>query len=238
MSANDTAQVVNAGADALMVHLGEGISLSANQRVITLQRALAESDLPIVDMVPAYSSLMVYYNVCQINEQQMRAQLAPVLDTVYQEPMKRSSNPRVHTIDVYYGEEVGPDLRRVAEHRKQSLADVVKQHTKQSFRVYALGFAPGFAYMGILPDTLAVPRLDRPREKIAAGSVAIAEQQTAVYPLASPGGWNIIGRTAQPLYQPERGVISHLEVGDEVQFNAISREQFVEVGGNLEPLDD
>jgi KipI family sensor histidine kinase inhibitor len=109
-------------------------------------------------------------------------------------------------------------------------------HTEQEYRVYAMGFAPGFAYLGELPEKLRLPRLDNPRTKIPAGSVAIAEAQTAVYPSESPGGWNIIGRTAETLYDPQADSISPMKVGDRVQFKAVSKDEFEQAGGSLESL--
>ncbi|RUO77763.1 5-oxoprolinase subunit PxpB [Idiomarina seosinensis] len=233
---NDFPKLLNAGADALIVCFSESISERDNQQVIALQQSLAESDLPIFDLVPAYSSLMVYYDVTRITEQPLREALQPYIAD--SQLTKGQEQGQLHTIDVYYGDEVGPDLTRVMERHELSQEEVVRQHTESPFRVYALGFAPGFAYMGTLPEPLVMPRLERPRERIPAGSVAIAEQQTSIYPLQSPGGWNIIGRTAQSLYQPQNGIISSLNVGDSVQFRAISKQQFVDSGGDLEGFDD
>ncbi|MGM0481860.1 MAG: 5-oxoprolinase subunit PxpB [Pseudomonadota bacterium] len=229
-------QLVNAGADALMVQFSSSISEQANQQVIALQQQLLDSDLALFDLVPAYSSLMIYYDVTRTDEACLRQDLQAYLNRT--EPLAEQDPGQLHTIDVYYGEPVGPDMHRVMQHNQLSREQVVGLHTESRFRVYALGFAPGFAYMGTLPEGLVTPRLERPREKIPAGSVAIAEQQTSIYPLSSPGGWNIIGRTAEPLYQPEKGIISSLNVGDSVQFCAISKEQFIEQGGQLEAVDD
>lgn len=228
--------VRNAGADALMVQFSDSISLAANQRVTALQRYLQQSALPLTDIVPAYSSLMIYYDVTQIVESALRDALAPMLDELDDAVDEQAGE--LHTIDVYYGDETGPDLERVMSKNNLSKEQVIEKHTAEPYRVFAIGFAPGFAYMGIVADDLATPRLDRPREAIPTGSVAIAEQQTAIYPVNTPGGWNIIGRTASPLYQPERGILSKFEVGDQVQFNAVSKEQFIEAGGDLGDSDD
>ncbi|MGM0524597.1 MAG: 5-oxoprolinase subunit PxpB [Pseudomonadota bacterium] len=233
---DDFPKLLNAGADALIVRFSESISERANQQVIALQQSLSESDLPIIDLVPAYSSLMVYYDVTRISEGPLRESLQPYLAD--SQLTKGQEQGELHTVDVYYGDEVGPDLARVMEKHNLSQEEVIRKHTESPFRVYALGFAPGFAYMGTLPDALVMPRLERPRERIPAGSVAIAEQQTSIYPLQSPGGWNIIGRTAQSLYQPQNGIISSLNVGDRVQFRAVSKQQFLDSGGDLEGFDD
>jgi len=235
MTESSYPKVLNAGADAVMVCFSERIEEAANERVTALQQQLLHSALPLTDMVPAYSTLMLYYDVTQLSEAALRQALEPMLQDVNDAPSAEGS---LHTLDVYYGDDVGPDWQRVMDSHHLSKQELIEKHTAQPFRVFALGFAPGFGYMGILPEALVTPRLQRPREKIPAGSVAVAEQQTAVYPVDSPGGWNIIGRTATPLYQPEQGILSAFEVGDYVQFRAISRQQFIEQGGNPEALHD
>lgn len=237
MSKNEAfPRLLNAGADALMVQFSDVISLAANQQVTALQQLLQQSALPLTDLVPAYSTLLIYYDVTQLSETVLRQSVSDLLQELVVD--EADEQGQLHTIEVYYGEEVGPDIERVMQQHQLSKDAVIERHTAEPFRVFALGFAPGFGYMGILPDELATPRLERPREKIVAGSVAIAEQQTAIYPVDSPGGWNIIGRTATPLYQPEQGILSAFNVGDLVQFKAISKDAFVQAGGNPEALDD
>ena len=236
MSASQWPKLLNAGADALMVKFADSISLAASQQVAGLQQQLMQSSLPLTDLVPAYSTLMIYYDVTQLSESVLRETLASIVAELTTDDVDEQGE--LHTVNVYYGDEVGPDLKRIMAQHNISKDEVIAKHTAVPFRVFALGFAPGFGYMGMLPNNLATPRLERPREKIPAGSVAIAEQQTAIYPVNSPGGWNIIGRTAMPLYEPEKGILSAFNVGDQVQFQAISKEQFVESGGNLEVLDD
>ncbi|WP_404399412.1 5-oxoprolinase subunit PxpB [Idiomarina seosinensis] len=229
-------RIVNAGADALIVYFSDTISEKDNQRVIALKQRLQQSDLALLDLVPAYSSLMIYYDVLQTDEATLRRALQPYL--AEEKGLPGQSQHQTFTIDVYYDESVGPDIQHVMKEKQLNRDQLISLHTQSKFRVYALGFAPGFAYLGSLPDKLIMPRLRRPRERVPTGSVAIAEQQTAIYPLPSPGGWNIIGRTAKPLYEPEKGIISALEVGDSVQFRAISKAEFIDQGGRLEQLDD
>ena len=229
-------RLLNAGADALMVQFSDVISLPANQQVIALQQLLQQSALPITDLVPAYSTLLIYYDVTQLSETVLRESVNDLLTELIVDDTDEQG--QLHTVEVYYGDEVGADIQRVMQQHGLSKNDVIERHTAAPFRVFALGFAPGFGYMGILPDDLVTPRLQRPREKIPAGSVAIAEQQTSIYPVDSPGGWNIIGRTATPLYQPEQGILSAYNVGDQVQFKAISKAAFLEAGGSLEALND
>lgn len=244
-------KLVSAGADAIMVYLGEGVSVSVNQRVLAAVAAVDEQLADVViDRVPSYNSLMVYYDILRTDEREMRDRLQTLLtdrvdggadtsaDTVTESNADNDAETQgeCHRIPVYYDTQVGPDLERVAKHHNQSIDDVIRAHTEHTYRVYAMGFAPGFAYLGEVPESLRTPRLDNPRKRITAGSVAIAEHQTAVYPSQSPGGWNIIGRTATQLYDPASDVISPLKVGDTVQFYAVDKDGFDAAGGNLEAL--
>ena len=236
---SDFLKLVSAGADAVLVYLGEGISVSANQRVQAAVKAVeAQLSDVVLDLVPSYNSLMVYYDVLSIDEPEMRDRLKDALQDLSSDGDEEGSKKagKLHRIPVYYDVSVGPDLSRIAESNNCSVDDVIKAHTQQTYRVYAMGFAPGFAYLGEVPKNIRTPRLDNPRKKITAGSVAIAESQTAVYPSASPGGWNIIGRTSTQLYNPSAGTISPLNVGDEVEFYAVNEEQFIEEGGDTEVL--
>ncbi|MCK7458362.1 5-oxoprolinase subunit PxpB [Idiomarina aminovorans] len=232
---SDFPKLVSAGADALIVYLGEGISVSVNQRVLAAVRAVEQklSDV-VLDLVPSYNSLMVYYDVLNIDEPEMRERLKNALQDLTSDD--RNQTGKRHRIPVYYDKSVGPDLSRIAETNNCSVEDVIKAHTKQTYRVYAMGFAPGFAYLGEVSENIRTPRLENPRKKITAGSVAIAESQTAVYPSASPGGWNIIGRTSTQLYDPSSGTISPLNVGDEVEFYAVDKQEFIDEGGDTETL--
>jgi inhibitor of KinA len=132
----------------------------------------------------------------------------------------------VHVLPVCYGGEFGPDLATVAAHCGLSGADVIALHSGASYRVYAIGFVPGFPYLGGLPAALGVPRRATPRIRVPAGSVGIGGAQTGVYPLATPGGWHLIGRTPVELFRPHEGRPCRLGMGDRVQFQAISPEEF------------
>jgi inhibitor of KinA len=127
-----------------------------------------------------------------------------------------------------YGGDLGPDLPFVAQHNGLLPEDVIGIHTGQTYRVYMLGFAPGFPYLGGMSERIAAPRRPSPRIAVPAGSVAIAGTQTGVYPMESPGGWQIIGRTALRLFHPERDPPALLRMGDQVRFRSISREEYGE----------
>ena len=144
---------------------------------------------------------------------------------------------RRHEIPVWYHASVGPELPVLAARSGLSEAEVIGLHSEREYPVFALGFAPGFGFMGLVDERLASPRLSTPRKRVAAGSVGIAERQTAAYPAVSPGGWNLIGRTPVRLFDHAREGYSLLQPGDRVRFVAVSHEQFMALGGDDSPLE-
>jgi len=137
------------------------------------------------------------------------------------------------TLPVYYSRESGPDLELIAERGQLSVEDVIEIHQQQEYRVYAIGFAPGFAYLGEVDERIAAPRLATPRQKVPRGAVAIADRQTAVYPAPSPGGWNLIGLCPTRMFDPAKTPSMPVKVGDRIRFSAISRDVFIARGGEL-----
>mgnify|MGYP000043873588 CR=1 FL=1 len=181
-----------------------------------------------LSLIPSYASLLVEYDPFAISYIALRRRLTHIL----QEPIAQEAVAgRLVRLPVYYHPEVGPDLARVAEFAKCQIEEVISRHAPIVYSVYAIGFAPGFAYLGEVDATIAAPRLASPRQQVPAGSVAIAQRQTAVYPNASPGGWNLIGRCPTPLF--DLGAKSPMRVGDRVQFQPIDRQAFIELGGEL-----
>ena len=135
---------------------------------------------------------------------------------------------------VYYGPEVGLDLDEVCDYSGLSRDEVVRIHSEQTYRVYAIGFSPGFAYLGITDQRIALPRKATPRQKVPTGSVGIAGSQTAIYPSATPGGWQIVGRTPQKMIDWDSDSLALVAVGDKVRFRSIDRQQYLELGGSLD----
>ncbi len=188
------------------------------------QRAKA---LGAVDVVPAYHSLLV---VCGNGEsakppafyiEQLSDYLPSAYDSVHEQPPARHVR-----IPVCYDAEFAPDLERVAQQHQLSPEAVIDKHLQSTYTVCCLGFIPGFAFMGYVDDDIATPRLDNPRPLVTRGSVGIAGKQTGIYPIDSAGGWNIIGRSPQTLYAPDKQLISCFDIGDSVSFYRISREAF------------
>ncbi|NWB29272.1 5-oxoprolinase subunit PxpB [Pseudomonas gingeri] len=221
--------------DCLMVRLFDAIAeenmpwmLAASQR---LRNGFAGH---LVDLVPSYTTLMVHYDLMTLSPGQARELIAEALDDLT--PNARTAG-QCHVLPVWYDLSVGPELSLLAERTGWSTAEVIRRHSEREYQVFALGFAPGFAFMGLVEEQLAAPRLNTPRKKVAAGSVGIAERQTAAYPVVSPGGWNLIGRTPSKLFDRERDGYSLMQPGDTVRFAAVDHAEFIKLGGDDTPLE-
>lgn len=208
-----------AGNSAILIEFADEINETINDRVHALAEALRTSARPeIRDLIPAYASLLVCYDAQRLTFAEMDAFLR---DTLAALTMDAPRPARLVEIPTRYGGEFGPDLTFVAAHNHLTEDEVIRLHTSVVYRVYLLGFLPGFAYLGSVPESIAVPRLETPRTRVPAGSVGIAGRQTGIYPLESPGGWRIIGRTALPLFDPHHEPPTLLRPGDRVRFVAI-----------------
>jgi KipI family sensor histidine kinase inhibitor len=212
---------------SLLVYLGEEIALENHQRVLKLLRLLqAEPIDGVRNLHPAYSSLMIKFDPLRLDHDELQSRLVPYLGRLDQEPLPAT---REVEIPVCYGGEFGPDLNDVAEMHGMTGAQVVELHSSPIYVVYFLGFAPGFAYLGGLPEALASARLETPRAKVPQGSVGIGGNQTGVYPFATPGGWRLIGRTPVAMFRWDANPMSLLQIGDQVRFLAISEKEFAEL---------
>lgn len=210
-------RVVAAADTMLLVELGTTIDPVVNERAIRLANALRARELPGVrDVVPAYCSVGVHFDP-------LRTRLPALEQAIADEGRRLSEIDRVPDreaieIAVRYGGDDGPDLEAVAAWSGRSVEDVIARHAARTYRVYMLGFVPGFAYMGRVDGAIAAPRHRIPRERVPAGSVGIAGEQTGIYPASTPGGWQIIGRTDAVLFQADRARPSLLAPGDLVRF--------------------
>jgi len=228
------------GDSALVVTLGSDMDEATILRVRLMTAAIQAGRFAgIVDVVPAYASITVFYEIASSGSTFERpydrifrvlSECAQILEdkgpelTRERETGKRLG--RLVTIPVCYSEEFGPDLSEVAQHCGLSVAEVVALHSGATYEVHAVGFTPGFPYLGGLPDRLHVPRKSTPRLTVPAGSVGIGGQQTGIYSQKSPGGWQLIGRTPQTLFSVKTEPPALLRVGDCLRFSAIAREEF------------
>ncbi|MDF0733148.1 5-oxoprolinase subunit PxpB [Pseudomonas entomophila] len=218
--------------DTLMVRLFEAIDEANMPWILAASQRLSQAfGAHLVDLVPSYTTLMVQAN---LPPAEARARIGQALEGL--QPDAGNSGRR-HEIPVWYHASVGPELPVLAAREGLSEAEVVRLHSEREYPVFALGFAPGFGFMGLVDERLATPRLSTPRKRVAAGSVGIAERQTAAYPAVSPGGWNLIGRTPVRLFDRDREGYSLLQPGDRVRFVAVSHGEFMALGGDDSPLE-
>ena len=220
-----------AGQNAFIVYFAEQTSAAVSAQIqAAVDNMLASMQDCIVDLVPSYASLLVIFDLDRSDpfaiRQKLRAALAN-LDAV------DAAAGELVTLPVYYSLESGPDLEIIAERANISVDEVIDIHQQQEYRVYAIGFAPGFAYLGEVDERIAAPRLSTPRQKVPRGAVAIADRQTAVYPAVSPGGWNLIGLCPTRMFDPDRDPSMPVKVGDRIHFSAIDRDEFLALGGAL-----
>lgn len=217
-------RIVPAGESALIVEFAERIDPEVNARAIACAEAIQAARLAGVrDVVPTYRSVAVYFDPLHTDGEALRQRLE-------QEAAQRfrpSAAPRAPVrIPVCYGGDLGPDLAGVASFAGMAQADVVRAHADATYRVFLLGFVPGFAYLGIVDQRIAMPRHATPRVRVPAGSVGVAGVQTGVYPAETPGGWQLIGRTPVKPFDPLRDDPFLMKAGDAVQFYPIDRAEY------------
>ena len=219
------------GEDALMVYFGDVVDAQTSARVQAATSAIEYvMGEDLIDLVPSYASVLILYNPLRTNHASVARRVRDVLSNV---STPATVECRTVVLPVYYSPEAGIDLESLAERAGLSIRKVIDLHAGAEYRVYAIGFAPGFAYLGAVDERIAAPRLATPRASVPRGSVAIADRQTAVYPSVSPGGWNLIGRCPVPMFDPSAQPCMPVAVGDMVRFEPISREHFLTLGGDL-----
>jgi KipI family sensor histidine kinase inhibitor len=221
-----------AGENALILYFSDKVreESSANIQAMTLALGQKMGD-GIIDLVPSYASLLVIYDDDRYDYYAMRQLInttAKQLDS-----QSSTSEGKLITLPIYYGVEAAPDLEELAQKAGLTTNEVIEIHQAQTYQAYAIGFAPGFAFLGEVDERIAMPRKSTPRKAVPKGAVAIADRQTAVYPSVSPGGWNLIGLCPVLMFDPERTPCMPLETGDKVKFQAISKEEFLSMGGQL-----
>ena len=236
-----------AGENALIIYfsdksnnqVNDNISSKVQQAEQLIRKAMEQEQAQdIIDLVPSYASLMVMFNMMLTDHHHVRNKLRALLQQIDHELTEQTSedNTNIVELPVYYSNESGPDLSVIAQRAQLTVAQVIELHQKQEYRVYAIGFAPGFAYLGEVDERISAPRLSTPRMKVPKGAVAIADRQTAVYPSVSPGGWNLIGLCPVDMFDAKANPTMPVNVGDRVKFKAISKDEFIALGGALEVI--
>ncbi|WP_458735966.1 5-oxoprolinase subunit PxpB [Zobellella taiwanensis] len=225
----------NAGMDAWLVRLFDSIDERNMGWITALVRGYEQAfGDDLVDLVPSYTTVLVQYDPLRLDDDQARKKLQAVLAGLT--PDRDLADTPVKELPVWYHPSVGPDMARLERHTGLAADRLIQLHSEHEYRVFALGFAPGFAFMGSLPAELELPRLDTPRPRVPAGSVAIAGRQTSAYPQVSPGGWNLLGRTSARLFDPHSKQLSLLQVGDRVRFVPVDKAAFERLGGDTSPM--
>lgn len=228
----ETIRFLMAGDSALVAEFGNAITPEINARIRAFNIALEQRKLPgVLELLPTYRSVLIQYDPEIIGTEILKARLSDIaqnLDTI------AIPSAQVVELPVLYGGEMGPDLDFVAEHAGLSPEQVIRLHTEPEYLIYMLGFTPGFTYLGGLNEKIHTPRLTQPRVKIPGGSVGIAGSQTGVYPIDSPGGWQLIGRTPVKLYDPNRAEPILPRAGQYIKFRAIDQAEFDSIAEQAE----
>ncbi len=230
----DKPKILLCGDRAITVEFGNEISEECNRKVIALDKKLKRLNHPgIISIVSTYRSLLVKYDPLRIGIRELTELLEKVMSDLNtnQSPELK---PLIYEIPVAYGGEFGPDLDFVAQYNNLTPDEVIRIHTEPLYRIYMIGFIMGFAYLGGMSEKIATPRLEKPRTEIKAGSVGIADKQTGIYPISSPGGWRIIGRTPVKLYDPLREKPILFEAGNYIKFVNITKEEFEQIQHAIE----
>ncbi|HZK10101.1 MAG TPA: 5-oxoprolinase subunit PxpB [Clostridia bacterium] len=229
---NKNIRFLPAGDSSIVMEFGKIISPQINLQVQNMARAITKAQKTyILETIPTYRSLLINYDPLEVSFKLLVAELSELMLTISKEEAKKI---RIVEIPVFYGGDYGPDLDFVAKHNKISPEEVVDIHSSRDYLVYMLGFTPGFPYLGGMDERISAPRLTTPRIEIPPGSVGIAGSQTGIYPLASPGGWQLIGCTPVQLYDPLAEPPALLKAGDYVRFLPIKKEEFSQIKEQVE----
>ncbi len=211
-------EILSYGEEGLRLVFGKEVSLAVHERVRKVYLSLKALSLPgIIDIIPSFTTCLVVFDGTRTTF----GTLAGLLREREEEMAAGWKAPALHEVPVSYGREYGPDMDFVCAYSGLTEEEVVECHTSVVYTVFAVGFLPGFPYLGPLDKKLFVPRLDAPRVKVPEGSVGIAQLQTGVYPFESPGGWRIIGKTRLKLFDAGKPPYSLFVMGDQVRFVSV-----------------
>lgn len=221
------AKILTAGDSALLIEFEQKIAPEINAQITAFVHLLKEQHIEgVTDLIPAFASLLINYDPRVIGYKDLKARIEELLKI---EVSEEAGEARVFEIPVCYGGEYGPDIANIAENAGLSEQEVIDIHCSKDYLIYMLGFLPGFVYLGGLDERIHTPRLANPRISIPAGSVGIAASQTGIYPLNSPGGWQLLGMTPVKTYDPERETPILVEAGDYIRFVPVTEEEFLKI---------
>ena len=224
-------KIHTAGDSSVLIEFGQEISPEINAKITAFVHLMKAQHVEgVKDMIPAFTSLLINYDPRVVNYGALKERLEKLLKL---EVSQETAPSRIFDIPVCYGGAYGPDLADVAAFHGVSEEQVIQMHSGRDYLIYMLGFLPGFAYLGGLDKMLATPRLDSPRVRIEPGSVGIGGEQTGIYPMASPGGWRLIGQTPLSLYDEEKENSVPYEAGDYIRFVPITPEQYEQIASEV-----
>ena len=217
-------KLLTAGDSSFLLLFGNTIDPDINRKIAATVQLMREQHINgVTDVIPAFCSLLINYDPRVISYEQIKRRMEALVKI---DVTAGDTRKRVFEIPVCYGGEYGPDIRNIADHAGLSVEEVIQIHTSRDYLIYMLGFLPGFTYLGGLDERIHTPRLANPRIRIPAGSVGIGGSQTGIYPMDSPGGWQLMGMTPVKTYDPDREVPILVEAGDYIRFVAIDEDEF------------
>jgi KipI family sensor histidine kinase inhibitor len=217
-------RILTEGDCSLLVEFGKQISPDINRKISATVQLMKEQHIEgVVDVIPAFCSLLINYDPRVISFEEIRERIQGIIKVDVKAGERKK---KIYEIPVCYGGEYGPDIENIAKHAGLTVEEVIKLHSSRDYLIYMLGFLPGFCYLGGLDERIHTPRLANPRIKINAGSVGIGGSQTGIYPLDSPGGWQLMGMTPVKTYDPEREKPILVEAGDYIRFVPIDEAEY------------
>jgi len=223
----DKSRFLLAGDRGFLVEFGASINPEINQKVRQIFLSLEKMPIEgVTEVIPTYRSILISYDPFKTNPERLKTR---ILDRENNLDKWDIPPPETVEIQVAYGDDFGPDLEFVAQHNKLTPEEVIQIHTSGTYLIYMIGFTPGFPFLGGLSEKIFTPRLEKPRQLVPAGSVGIANNQTGIYPIDSPGGWQLIGRTPIKLYNPTSATPFLLKAGNYLRFKSISKKEFQEI---------
>ena len=215
---------------SLMLYLGDEIDVKQAPLIGEMARRIKAEHQEVCEVTASYTSILVQVYSPRVKLDEFGERLVAMIG---HSVVTEKAEGKLIELPVYYHPDVGPDLEMVARNKGLTVAEVIAIHAGRDYTVCAIGFAPGFAFLADVDARIATPRHERPRAKVLTGSVGIADRQTAVYPMDTPGGWHLIGRCPVPLYDPEQIPLSPFELGDRVRFVPVERDDYIERGGHV-----
>lgn len=225
-------KILTAGDSSLLIEFGKEISPEINARITAVVRMMKAQQIEgMVDMIPSFCALLINYDPRVISYGAIKERIEKLLELDVE---TEESETRIFEIPVCYGGEYGPDLENIAKLAGLTVQEVIDIHSSRDYLIYMLGFLPGFSYLGGLDERIHTPRLANPRLKIRAGSVGIGGSQTGIYPLDSPGGWQLLGLTPVKTYDPDREVPILFEAGDYIRFVPVTEDEYQEIKAQVD----